>query len=79
MGSKQFIVKEIPSDSINTTLPSGQTLQYLEYNEMEGEWQDISPTFTKGIVIKTTENFFMRLWLLLSNPFRYILTGKIRY
>ena len=34
---------------------------------------------SKGIVIISDNNFITRLWFLLSNPFRYIFTKKIRY
>jgi len=33
----------------------------------------------KGIIIISDNPFFKRLWFLLSNPFRYIFTGKVRY
>ena len=34
---------------------------------------------SKGIVLTTGNGFFKRLWLLISNPFRYLFTGKIYY
>ncbi len=37
------------------------------------------PKKKKGIIIISDNNFFVRIWFLLSNPFRYIFTGKIRY
>ena len=33
----------------------------------------------KGLVLITDNNFFHRVWFLLSNPFRYIFIGKIKY
>jgi len=33
----------------------------------------------KGILIISENNFLKRIWFLLSNPFRYIFNGKIRY
>ena len=33
----------------------------------------------KGVIIKTGNGFFMRVWLLLSNPFRYLFTGQVHY
>jgi len=33
----------------------------------------------KGVTMKTGNGFFRRLWLLISNPFRYLFTGKIYY
>lgn len=33
----------------------------------------------KGLVLISNNNFFTRIWFLLSNPFRYIFTGKLRY
>lgn len=33
----------------------------------------------KGIVIISDNNFITRIWFLLTNPFRYIFTKKIRY
>lgn len=33
----------------------------------------------KGIIISTDNKFFIRLWFQLTNPFRYIFTGKIKY
>ena len=35
--------------------------------------------YSRGIYFSSNERFFMRLWLLVSNPFRYLFTGKIRY
>ena len=32
-----------------------------------------------GILIVTDNKFLKRIWFLLSNPFRYIFRGKIRY
>lgn len=32
-----------------------------------------------GIIIMTTRNWYIRLWYFISNPFRYLFTGKIRY
>lgn len=32
-----------------------------------------------GIQIISDNSFFKRLWFFLSNPFRYLFTGKIRY
>jgi len=34
---------------------------------------------SKGIVLKTGNKFFRRLWLMISNPFRYLFKGKIYY
>lgn len=33
----------------------------------------------KGIIIISDNTFLKRLWFFISNPFRYIFTGKIRY
>lgn len=33
----------------------------------------------KGIIIISDNKFFKRLWFLLSNPFRYLFTGRVRY
>jgi len=33
----------------------------------------------KGVIIKTGNGFLTRLWLLLSNPFRYLFTGEVHY
>lgn len=32
-----------------------------------------------GITLITGEPWYVRLWYLLSNPFRYLFTGKMRY
>ena len=32
-----------------------------------------------GILIISDNKFFKRLWFVLSNPLRYLFTGKIRY
>ena len=32
-----------------------------------------------GLLLISDNRFFTRVWFLLSNPFRYIFTGKIRY
>ena len=39
----------------------------------------LNPKKQKGILMITDNKFWIRLWFLLSNPFRYIFTGKIRY
>ena len=33
----------------------------------------------KGVIIISDNTFFTRLWFQLSNPFRYIFTGKVRF
>ena len=33
----------------------------------------------KGILLISDNKFFTRVWFYLSNSFRYIFTGKIRY
>ena len=78
MGNNQF--EEKPSNvEYKINLYSGSTEQYLQFDGNTIEWVDAKSTFIKGIIIKSEEKFFMRLWLSLSNPFRYIFTGKIRY
>jgi hypothetical protein len=32
-----------------------------------------------SILIQTNLNFFERLWVLISNPLRYLFTGKLKY
>ena len=32
-----------------------------------------------GVTIITTKKWYIRLWYVISNPFRYIITGKIKY
>lgn len=32
-----------------------------------------------GITLSTSKNFIERLWFFITNPFRYLFTGKIRY
>ena len=32
-----------------------------------------------GVTITSVEKWLIRLWLLVSNPFRYIFTGRVRY
>ena len=58
----------------------------LEYDGVTLEWVDPHANFmineklkNRGIVIKTTERWYVRIWLLLTNPFTYLFTGKIRY
>ena len=34
---------------------------------------------TKSVVIISGEAWYMRIWLLLSNPFRYLFTGRVRH
>ena len=34
---------------------------------------------TKGVIITSAENWLTRLWCIITNPFRYIFTGRIRY
>jgi hypothetical protein len=43
-------------------------------NGSKNQIQDI-----KGILLTTNSKFFTRLWFQISNPFRYIFRGKIRY
>jgi len=33
----------------------------------------------RGILLISDNKFFTRLWFHISNPFRYLFTGKIRY
>lgn len=33
----------------------------------------------KGILLISDNKFLMRLWFLISNPFRYVFTGHVRY
>ena len=33
----------------------------------------------KGITLTTAEIWYVRLWYTISNPFRYLFTGKIKY
>jgi len=40
---------------------------------------ELNPKNKKGIIIISVSNFITRIWFLLSNPFRYIFTGKLRY
>jgi hypothetical protein len=32
-----------------------------------------------GLLFISDNKFFKRLWFLLSNPFRYLFTGRVRY
>ena len=32
-----------------------------------------------GVIIHSAERLHMRIWLLLSNPFRYLFTGRTRF
>jgi len=34
---------------------------------------------TKGITIISNEKWYTRIWVFLSNPFRYLFTGMVRY
>ena len=34
---------------------------------------------TWGVTITSAEKWYTRIWLLLSNPFRYLFTGRVRY
>jgi len=43
------------------------------------EIADVRLLKTKGILLMSNNGFFRRLWYFISNPFRYIFTGKIRY
>lgn len=47
--------------------------------EVVEEIADVRLLKTKGILLMSNNGFFRRLWYLLSNPFRYIFKGKIRY
>lgn len=76
MGSKIF---EEKPNYYTSTISSGQTLDFMENNEQLMELSDATTKFCKGMIVNSKETFFMRLWLVLSNPLRYILTGRIRY
>lgn len=39
----------------------------------------VNPDKHYALYLRTTTNFFIRLWRLLSNPFLYLFTGKLRY
>lgn len=43
------------------------------------EIADVRLLKTKGILLMSNNGFFRRLWYFVSNPFRYIFTGKVRY
>jgi len=43
------------------------------------EVADVRLLETKGILLMSNNKFFKRVWYFISNPFRYIFTGKIRY
>lgn len=58
----------------------------LEFDGTTLEWVDPHAEFivnekakNRGIVIKTPEKWYMRIWFLLTNPISYLFTGKIRY
>lgn len=69
---------EIPSDMQEFT-GSGYTTTFTTDNTyIVNEIPDVS-IYGRGISFSTNERFFMRLWLLISNPFRYLFTGKLRY
>jgi len=38
-----------------------------------------NPKKGMGILLITNNKFFKRLWYMITNPFRYLFTGKIRY
>jgi hypothetical protein len=83
MANQYEDIPEVPSDMIYNWSASTHTLQFdgttLEWQDAECECNPTYPIRCKGILIKSEEHFFMRVWLLLSNPFRYLLTGRIRY
>ena len=39
----------------------------------------IRQQITKGIVIISNNGFFKRIWFWVTNPLRYIFTGKMRF
>ena len=68
---------ELPSD-LHEFTGSGYTMTYTDGTEWVTTTSDVS-IYGRGIYISTNERFLMRLWLLVSNPFRYLFTGKLRY
>ena len=34
---------------------------------------------TNAVVITSGETWYIRLWYLISNPFRYLFTGRVRH
>jgi hypothetical protein len=77
---------EISSDMLEFcgsgyTTTNTNTMIYVDEEGMiryDDEPTDVS-IYGRGIYFNSNERFFMRLWLLVSNPFRYLFTGKIRY
>jgi len=55
------------------------------YSDEDGGYEEQGPNLflyhnnTKSVIITTGEAWYMRIWLLLSNPFRYLFTGRVRY
>ena len=73
MGNNNY---ETPSDA----QPSdAQPSDAQPSDEQQTSDVQLYPKKQKGILIMTDNKFFIRIWFLLSNPFRYIFTGKIRY
>ena len=67
------IVVSNEADEGYVLMPDGTEMEWkanvILYEEPNG----------KGIVLTTGNRFFRRLWLIISNPFRYLFKGKIYY
>lgn len=53
--------------------------KYEEKLTMEAADVRLYANKKKGILLISDNKFFTRLWFLISNPFRYLFTGKLRY
>ena len=81
--SKNYETPETATDTEFVIAEGTENNHVLIPVESEMEWKANVILYekpnSKGIVLTTGNKFFRRLWLLISNPVRYIFTGKIYY
>jgi hypothetical protein len=55
------------------------------YSDVDGGYEEQGPNLflyhndNRSVTIFSGEKWYVRVWLWLSNPFRYLFTGKVRY
>ena len=82
--SKNYKSPETTEENSNIVVSNESDSGYVLIPEgTEMEWKPVVVIHEEpngnGIVLKTGNRFFRRLWLMISNPFRYLFTGKIYY
>lgn len=68
MGNNKYESEEVPKKYVDKSTQEGADVKVFTNNKKK-----------KGILLISDNRFFTRLWFQISNPFRYLFTGKLRY